>query len=71
MIQTIIDGFFNKNECENIKKKMEGRTYFNFEISYSNCAGNCSLILSSKNDNYTPEELKEMFMFACLSELGK
>ena len=70
MIETIIDGYFTKTQCERIKAKMQGKTFFNFDISYSNVSGNCKLIIRSKNENYTAEELKEMFIYCCIAELG-
>lgn len=70
MIETFIDGYFSKEQCEAIKVKMKGKTFFNFDISYSNKAGNCTLIVRSNNTNYTPEELKDMFIYACISELA-
>ena len=70
MLQTTIDGYFTKSECENIKAKMQGNTFF--DISYSNQAGNFTLIISRDNTNdYTPQDLKDMFIFACIGELAK
>ena len=72
MLQTYIDGYFTEKECQAIKAKMQGKTFFNFEISYSNLGGNCNLIVSSNNENgYTRHELKEMFIYACMAELAK
>lgn len=71
MIQTTIDGYFTKKQCESIKERMWGKTFFNFEIYYSNEAGNCTLIVKSYTPNYTPQELKEMFIYACISELAE
>lgn len=71
MIQTIIDGYFTKNQAEKIKEKMQGKTFFNFNIEIANCAGNCTLIVESNNTNYTDDELKEMFYFCCLGELAR
>ena len=36
-------GFFSPMTCEKIKKAMDGRTFMNFKVEYSNCAGNCTL----------------------------
>ncbi len=70
MIQAIIDGYFTRNQAEKIKAKMQGKTYFNFDIEIGNCAGNCTLVVKSKNTDYTPDELKSMFYFCCLGELA-
>ena len=70
MIQTIIDGHFTKNQAEKIKAKLQGKTYFNFDIEIGNQAGNCTLVVKSNNTEYTPDELKAMFYFCCLGELA-
>lgn len=72
MIQAIIDGYYSEKECKAIKEVMQDKTFFNFDIAYSNCAGNCILVVKSDNQNgYTPQELKEMFIYACISELAQ
>ena len=72
MLQTTIEGYFLESQCKAIKAKMQGKTFFNFDISYSNECGNCTLIISSDNTNdYTPQDLKEMFIHCCISELAK
>lgn len=72
MFETLIDGYFDEKQCKAIKKVMQGKTFFNFDISYSNQCGNCTLIVRSDNTNgYTPQELKEMFIYACMCELAK
>ena len=63
-------GYFTKDSCERIKKAMDGRTYMNFKISWSNCAGNCTLIVAT-DYNDTEEHIKQFFLFAALSELGR
>lgn len=63
-------GFFTKDICERIKKAMDGRTFMNFKISWSNCAGNCTLIVAT-DYNDTEEHIKQFFLFAALSELGR
>lgn len=72
MLQTTIDGYFTQKDCEKIKAKMQGKTFFNFDISYSNCAGNCTLIIESDTQFYlNPQQLKDMFIYACILELAK
>ncbi len=63
-------GFFTQNTCERIKKAMDGRTFMNFKVKYSNCAGNCTLIICTDYDD-TEEHIKNFFLFAALSELGR
>ncbi len=63
-------GYFTKDSCERIKKAMEGRTYMNFHISWSNCAGNCTLIVAT-DYNDTEEHIKQFFLYAALCEIGR
>ena len=71
MIETIIYGYFTKNQCEQIIKKMQGKSFFDFKISYSNNAGDCTLIVKSNMTGYTSQELKDMFIYCCIGELAK
>lgn len=71
MIESIIYGYFTKDQCEQIIKKMQGKSFFDFKISYSNNAGDCTLIVRSNMHGYTSQELKDMFIYCCISELSK
>ena len=72
MISYEIGGFFSKEKCEKIKKIMQGKTFYNFDIQYGGYGcQNQQLIVSSKIDGYTSEELKDIFIYACLNELAK
>ena len=71
MVETIIYGYFTKDQCEQIIKKMQGKSFLRFEISYSNNAGDCTLIVRSNTHGYTSQELKDMFVYCCISELAK
>ena len=70
MIETIIYGYFTKEQCEQIIKKMQGKSLLRFEISYSNNAGDCTLIVRSNTPGYTSQELKKIFIYCCISELA-
>lgn len=72
MIEVMIgESYYTERQCKKVKEKLQGKTFFNFDITYSNDAGNCSLIVRSNITGYTPEELKEMFIFCCISELAE
>lgn len=71
MIESIIYGYFTKGQCEQIIKKMQGKSFFDFKISYSNNAGDCTLIVRSNTPGYTSQELKDMFIYCCIGELAK
>jgi hypothetical protein len=71
MITCTIDGYFSERQCENIKYLMQGKTFFNFNIESGGCGcQNQTLVVSSNIENYTPEELKQMFLYSCLVELS-
>lgn len=67
-------GYFMQSECEAIREKCEG-TFMNIRVSWSNCAGNCTLIISSDygTEDMTYEEsekeVKTMFLHKALSAL--
>ena len=72
IISCEINGLFSKNQCERIKSIMQGKTFFNFNIQFGGCGNqNQTLVVSSNIENYTAEELKEMFIYSCLNELAK
>lgn len=61
-------GYFTKSACEKIKEKMQGKTYMNFEITYSNFAGNCTLIIQTDYEA-EPREIKNFFLNCALNQL--
>jgi hypothetical protein len=71
IISCEIGGFFSKNQCERIKEIMQGKTFYNFNIQYGGWGGNNTLLVSSEIEGYTSKELKEMFIYACLTELAR
>lgn len=54
-------GYFTESECKSIHNRMEGATYMNFHVAWSNCAGNCTLIVSTDYVD-TPESIKAFFL---------
>lgn len=62
-------GFFTKDSCERIKKAMDGRTFMNFKVEYSNCAGNCTLIICTDYEE-TEENIKNFFLHCALEALA-
>ena len=63
-------GFFNEDTCERIKKAMDGRTFMNFKVEYSNCAGNCTLIICTDYED-TEENIKNFFLHCALEALAR
>lgn len=63
-------GFFPETIAKKISEKLTGKTYIDFEIKYSNCASNCTIILVV-DDKYTREEAKNMFYSSAFWLLGQ
>lgn len=58
-------GYFAERECKAIKDSLQGYSYMNFDISWSNWAGNCTLIVAT---DYEAEEkeIKDFFLHCAL-----
>ena len=63
-------GYFTPTTCEKIKKAMDGRTFMNFTVKYSNCAGNYTLIICTDNEG-TEEQIKNFFLHCVLEVLAR
>lgn len=63
MREVWFDGFgnFSERDCKEIAKVMNGQSYMNFHVIYSNCFGNCQLGVETEYDG-TDEEIRSMFM---------
>ena len=61
-------GYFTENAMKKLKNAMEGKTFMNFKISWSNLAGNCTLVVSTDYDE-TVEEIKNFFLASALTTL--
>lgn len=68
-------GNFQVCECEAIKERLQGRSFLRFDVSWSNWAGNCTLIVRSgieahaDGSEVTEQELTEMFLHVALGEI--
>lgn len=65
-----LPGYHSQNTCEAIKRLMSGRTFMDFEVSYSNQAGNCTLCVSTVREDTSEAELRDMFTHCLLSEVA-
>lgn len=61
-------GYFSERECAAIKDELQGYSYMNFDIAWSNCAGNCTLILRT-NYEEEPQEIKNFFLHCALGKI--
>lgn len=62
--------YFTESQCKRLKEKLQGKTFLKFDISYYSRGVNCTLIVRSDNTNYNLQELKEMFIYYCISEFA-
>lgn len=63
-------GNFVEKDCQSIKKLMDGKSYYKFEVSWSNFAGNCQLIVKTDYPNASEEDVKRMFLHVLTSEVA-
>lgn len=63
-------GYFTETEAKKLKAALQGRTYLRFEITWSNHAGNCILIVRSR-EICKEEDLKNLFLHCVLSLLAR
>lgn len=61
-------GYFTANQCEKIKQAIDGKTFMNFHVGFSNWAGNCTLIACT-DYNDTEENIKSFFLHCLISYL--
>lgn len=74
---TSIEGYFTESQAKKLKEKMQGKSYLNFSVEYSNENGNCTLIVSTdyyeENEFNTKEEFEQAlhgdFMYFALLEM--
>jgi hypothetical protein len=64
-------GYLSARDCEAIATALNGKSFMNFQVKYSNWAGNCTLIVEADADNYTEEEVKSMFMYVAMTTLAQ
>ena len=65
-------GYFTESECIALKNKMDGKTFLKFNVSWSNNAGNCTLVFSTDIEyEDTPENITNFFIHTALSELAE
>ena len=68
-------GYLSARDCEALATALNGKSFMNFKVSYSNWAGNCTLCVTVNEttaEHYTDDEVKSMFLhvaFITLAEL--
>ena len=61
-------GYFTESQIEAIKDELNMASYMLFNVSYSNCAGNRTLIVSTDYEA-DEEEIKNTFLHCALSSI--
>lgn len=61
-------GYFTETTCKKIQTALEGTTFMNFKISWSNRAGNCTLIVATDYEE-TEQEIKNFFLACALQHI--
>ena len=59
-------GFLSLQDCQRIKRAMDGKSYLRFDVSWSNCTGNCTLIVKTMVEGHTEKEIRGLFL-GCLT----
>ncbi len=63
-------GNFCESTCKRIREKMEGKTFHNFHVIYSNVHGNCQIGVEIDETPDTDEEVKQMFLNCALGMIA-
>lgn len=64
-------GYLSAQDCEALATALNGKSFMNFQVKYSNYAGNCTLIVEVDADDYTEEEVRSMFMHVAITTLAQ
>lgn len=61
-------GNFTEKDCKNIKKMMDGSTFYNYSVGWSNWASNCNLVVKADCGDEDKERAKKMFLYAAIGK---
>lgn len=64
-------GNLTEQDCKAIKEIMDGKSYYCFEVSWSNYAGNCQLIVKTAKPNAEKEAVRTLFLHCLASEFAR
>ena len=67
-------GYLSAQDCESIAIALNGKSFMNFKVTYSNYAGNCTLIVvvdENTAETHTEAEIKSMFMHVAMTTLAE
>ncbi|MEX3623735.1 hypothetical protein [Viridibacillus arvi] len=69
MTEVILEGYYTDETAKNLVEKMQGKTFMNFNITYSGGV-NCSIVVSTEREDTSKEELLGMFVYCGLNLLA-
>lgn len=67
-------GYLSARDCESLATALNGKSFMDFKVSYSNYAGNCTLIVAvdeTTAEQYTEAEIRSMFMHVAFTMLAE
>lgn len=67
-------GYLSAQDCDTLATVLDGKSFMNFKVTYSNYAGNCTLIVvvdENTAETYTEAEIKSMFMHVAMTTLAE
>ena len=67
-------GYLSARDCEALATALNGKSFMNFKVSYSNWTGNCTLIVAVDTtiaEQHTEAEIRSMFMHVAFTTLAE
>ena len=67
-------GYLSARDCEALATALNGKSFMNFKVSYSNYAGNCTLIVAVGTitaEQYSEAEIRSMFLHVAFTTLAE
>ena len=67
-------GYLSAQDCEAIATALDDKSFMNFQVRYSNYAGNCTLIVvvdENTAEHYTEAEIRSMFLHVAFTTLAE
>lgn len=67
-------GYLSVRDCDALATALNGKSFMNFKVSYSNYAGNCTLIVvvdENTAETYTETEIRSMFLHVAFTTLAE
>jgi hypothetical protein len=64
-----LPGCYSTDTAKRIKEKLEGKTFFNFQVEFGGIAHNNQIIIMSDAEGYADQDLAEMAIFYAFNEI--